>query len=226
MTRLMVTLLTLMSVDLRTDYVFSPWWDPTVKVVSNAVPQIHQKLLDIRKSIGGLKAEMKSGGPRFAVKSSKDLIIKVRDALDKTGCHAMMVKCDAKYIETESGTAAEARVVMRVCAPDGSYVDFEGYGQGVATDDKAGGKAVTYAQKCAWVYGLQLPDAEMKDTDDEEGLAPVRKGTKAAKSFEVAIEQAATKAELEALLPALKLLPQNKQVELGAAYKARMAVVP
>lgn len=202
-------------------FTFHPWWDPTSVVFKQTPPDIHQKLLDIRRAIGGLKAETKAGGPRFAVKSSKDLIIKLRDALDKTGCHGMMVRCDAKSIESETGTAAEARVTMRVCAPDGSYVDFEGYGQGADRDDKAGGKAVTYAQKAAWVYGLQLPDADMKDTDDEEGVAPVKRGTKAAKDFEAAIASAQDVATLEALLPALKALKTEQQLKLSPLYTAR-----
>ena len=47
------------------------------------MPKILSDLLQLRKKIGGLKAEKKAVGPAYAVKSAKDLMIKLRDAADE-----------------------------------------------------------------------------------------------------------------------------------------------
>jgi hypothetical protein len=67
---------------------------------------------------------------------------------------------------------------------DGSYVDFVGSGHGSSSDDKAGGKASTYAWKDAIIKGLSMPDADMADTDDESvPLAKTATPTKKPFSF-------------------------------------------
>lgn len=150
-------------------------WSPTP-------PQIHAGLIALRKAIGGLQAVRAPQAkidaklaPSFAVKSAKDLGIKLRDALDETGLVCFVVGQQGGNLEVEKGTAAYVQTLIRVGAPDGSYVDFAGSGHGADRDDKAGGKASTYAWKDALVKGLNLPDAEMVDTDDEVGNSPQRK---------------------------------------------------
>ena len=85
-------------------------------------------------------------------------------------------------MDVERGTACTTRSVVRIEAEDGSYRDFVGTGQGADNQDKAGGKASTYAWKDALVKGLCLPDADMVDTDDESDVVPVKRtlGAKAA----------------------------------------------
>lgn len=138
--------------------------------VSTQPPQIHAALIRLRKAIGGLQARRQANGPAYAVKSAKDLGIKLRDALDTVGLIASVVGQDVTILPTDRGTACHVKSLIRVEAPDGSFRDFVGSGHGMDKDDKAGGKASTYAWKDAWVKGLNLPDAEMVDTDDEEGV--------------------------------------------------------
>lgn len=154
-------------------YQFKTYWGGDAW--SPGPPQIHAGLIALRKAIGGLQAKKQANGPQFAVKSAKDLGIKLRDALDETGLVCFVVGQQGGNLEVEKGTAAYVQTLIRVGAPDGSYVDFAGSGHGADRDDKAGGKASTYAWKDALVKGLNLPDAEMVDTDDEVGNSPVRK---------------------------------------------------
>ena len=206
-------------------YTYPVWWGGTS--TSETPPQIHQRLLDIRKSVGGLKARQQQNGPRFAIKSAKELMDKIRTAIDAAECHCFVAGMEARPMEVESGTSASVRATVCIGAPDGSFITLQGYGQGADRDDKAGGKASTYAYKDALIKGLTLPDAEMVDTDDEEGVRPTRK-TKAAAApaktpaeLEQYIAQAATVASLDLLLPALRAAPSDARVALSEAYKAR-----
>ena len=58
---------------------------------------------------------------------------------------------------------------VRLVSDDGSGITFVGQGHGADRDDKAGGKASTYAWKDALIKGLNLPDADMPDTDNDSG---------------------------------------------------------
>ena len=125
-------------------------------------------MVQLRRKIGGLKAEKKAAVP-FPVKSAKDLMIKLRDAADELNMPmaGAVIHQDVNSESSDRGTKASVTSVVRFMSDDGSYIDFVGSGGGMATDDKAIGKAITYSWKSAVVPGLALPDADMVDTDDE-----------------------------------------------------------
>lgn len=163
-------------------YRWPVWWDESyagVTVESDDPPQIHEKLLKIRKLVGGLQARKseEAYGPKFAVKSAKDLMGKLREALDKEKCHVLVESQDVKVPELDrvppNGKGAVFRsactvtVGVRICAPDGSYVVSYGSGGAGDGDDKAVGKASTYAWKDAMIKALSLPDADLSDTDSD-----------------------------------------------------------
>lgn len=142
-------------------------------------PKIRTDLIALRKKIGGLKAE-KKGGVMFPVKSAKDLMVKLRDAADELGMPMAGAPVDMKFQDraTDKGTIVSCKVTVRFMSDDGSFVDFVGFGQGGDTQDKAGGKASTYAWKDALTKALSLPDADMVDTDDEQPFEePIKKDT-------------------------------------------------
>mgnify|MGYP001578078545 CR=1 FL=1 len=135
--------------------------------------KILSDLVSLRKAIGGLKAERKPG-ITFAVKSAKDLLIRLRDAADELGMPlAGAIISSSTYllgpiqVFNKDGIGCHTTVTVRFMSSDGSYVDFVGSGHGTSNDDKAGGKASTYAWKDAIIKGLCLPDDDMVDTDDE-----------------------------------------------------------
>lgn len=190
---------------------------------SSSPPLIHAAMLELRRKVGNLQATKKGGVP-YPVKSAKDLMTKLRDALDDLALDAKVVHqavqnlpspipslnkktektCKrteksgdagdpdkhgrASVLETEDEVGEENEFdfryaiichivsVIRVIAMDGSFVEFVGSGHGAGfDDDKVGGKASTYAWKDGWIKGLNLPDEEMVDTDDE---VPAPKGKK------------------------------------------------
>lgn len=160
-------------------YIFPNYWGGVTR--SPNPPLIHAKLRDLRIAVGGVKATKQAGGPMFPVKSSKDLANKLGQALCDLDLIAPVVAQEISLIETDkipgnvtsSGkpvfrTLAHVKATVRVGAADGSYVDFVGSGHGGDVDDKAGGKATTYAWKDALLKGLTTPEQDMVDTDDEE----------------------------------------------------------
>lgn len=141
-------------------------------------PQITALVIRLRKAVGVLKAEKKAG-VQYAIKSAGTLMAKLREAADELDLLVYVAGQDTTNIDAERGTMCMVKALVRIVAPDGSFVDFVGCGHGVAKDDKAAGKASTYAWKDALIKGLALPDTDMVDTDDEEGVpTKARKGGK------------------------------------------------
>lgn len=200
----------------------------TSSIAVTATPKIYAEMVALRKAIGGLQAKKVANGPSFAIKSAKDLGIKLRDGLDALGMNCYVVDHQITNIDTDKGTGCLVRVVVELVASDGSAVRFTGVGHGIDRDDKAAGKASTYAWKDAITKGLNLPDAEMKDTDDEEGVGKeVKPKVKAANSdLEAVLASLAavsSKAALEGVLARareLKFEPAEKQRILAAKGEA------
>lgn len=182
--------------------------------------KILSDIVKLRKMVGGLQARKVNGVP-YAVKSARELDVKLREAADKLDMvmAGSVVYSSINPEPSDKGTKVHVTVTVRFMSDDGSYLDFMGVGSGQATDDKAGGKAFTYAHKVAVCKGCMLPDAEMVDTDDESIPAE-------AYDWIEKIEAVESKGALEDLKIQLGKLSANvkqhtvdafrkKQVELG-----------
>jgi hypothetical protein len=154
------------------EYSWEAWWGGTV--TSPNPPEIVSATKKIRAHVGGLKSVKTPGGAAFPVRSGKELMIKLRAALDEYGYDAPVVDIEGGDVPTDKGTTAFLKATVELRCPDGSFTQFVGAGHGADRDDKAGGKASTYAWKDALTKGLSIPDAEMADTDDESGVSPKR----------------------------------------------------
>lgn len=155
-------------------------------ISNNGTPQIHGLLLELRREVGSLAAKKQAGGPMFPVRGAKELNQKLAEALNKLEMVAAVVDQKVTFIDTDkipgnqtaSGkpvfrTLVHVVATVRIIAPDGSYLDCVGSGHGGDTDDKAGGKASTYAWKDAILKGLSIPHEDMEDTDDSASPATV-----------------------------------------------------
>lgn len=148
------------------------------------LPKILKDLVKLRDEVGGLKAVKNQFVP-FPVKSAKDLMLKLRRAGDilnmpvvagvvsQTATQLGPVEFRKRDGSNVNGIGCHVTCTIRFVSDDGSSMDFVGSGHGTSEDDKAGGKASTYAWKDAVVKALSLPDDEMVDTDDSaEPVAP------------------------------------------------------
>jgi len=168
------------------EYVWPCWWGGVTR--SSVAPTIAAKLREARLHIGGFAAKKAQGGPSFPVRNAKELAQKLAQALSDLDMVASVVSQEVTLLPTDtipdnktsSGkpvfrTLVHVKATVRIGAPDGSFIEVVGSGNGGDVDDKAGGKASTYAWKDAVTKGLTVPEQDLMDTDDEapsEGSAP------------------------------------------------------
>lgn len=136
----------------------------------------------LRKRVGIIEAKKKDG-VKFKVRSSEDLIDKVREESNELGILIYPSVGEGKGHVVEDGTLAEQNLrVIAQAVEDGSCLVFTGFGLGADTQDKAGGKAGTYAFKAALIQALLAGGKEnakklgVADTDDED--EPIAGGVK------------------------------------------------
>ena len=207
-------------------------------------PQIHSKIKELRRLIGGLEAKKAQYGPSFPVKSAKELEQKLQPALDEldlvmtaeydvypVDIHSIPITQNRKGEEVVVRSAVSVRCRVRLIAADGSFVDSYGAGGGLDGDDKALGKASTYSRKDAVLKLLAVPEKNMIDTDDEEevgvssgaaGAAERQKGDEVIAEYRAAIKTCANMVALRALGQKIKKEPESIQLALSPAYLARM----
>jgi hypothetical protein len=183
-------------------------------------------LRDLREQVGTLKAKQKQG-VKFKVRSLDELVDKIRKPANDLGLLIYPYRAEGKGHVVDSGTLAEVTLVVRIQAlEDGSYVDIMGFGLGADNQDKAGGKAGSYAFKQALVQALLAGGAE--DTDDTD--TPIKGGVrpKTAKptvaTVEAALNDATDEVSFKAALGLAKQLHVSDQkaiADQAAAARAR-----
>lgn len=168
----------------------------------NKPPLIHEKMLALRLATGALEAKRTPGAdgraPQFPVKSAKELMQKHSQAMVDLDLLCIPLEMTPMPIADvmftgkngpQPGTGTYLLEKLRYIAPDGSYYEGMGFGGGLDRDDKAGGKASTYAYKDGVLKILGIPEKELVDTDDEAGQGEDR--TKKAPRNEKAAKQKA-----------------------------------
>lgn len=195
---------------------------------------------EVRRRVGVIEAKRKQG-MKFDTRASTDLMDKLSAACDDLGVLVYPSEGRGKGLVVEDGTLADVELYVTVQAiEDGSMLQLYGYGQGADSQDKAGGKAGTYAFKQACIQALLAGGTKTKksdriaDTDDtdspiEGGVKPKTSKPKAPSFDEVkALMEAATvESEYREALAKLKLASPADQVKLAdIARPARARCIP
>ena len=130
------------------------------------------------------KADGRGGKLKFKVRDATELIDKLRALTNSLGIiiyPGVATHGEGKVVE--DGTLADVNLVLIAQAvEDGSMLGFGAYGQGSDNQDKAGGKAGTYAMKQALVQAAMLGGSKtakalgVHDTDDAD--APIKGGVR------------------------------------------------
>lgn len=123
-------------------------------------------------------------GVRFKVRDAAELVDKLRAVTNSLGIliyPGVATHGEGKVVE--DGTLADVNmVVIAQAVEDGSMLGFGGYGQGADGQDKAGGKAMTYAAKAILIQAAQLGGSKtakalgVHDSDDTD--TPIKGGVK------------------------------------------------
>jgi hypothetical protein len=190
---------------------------------------------DLRGLVGVLEAKTKQG-VKFKVRSAEDLYDKVAKAANHLGILIYPVPegSSGKGHIVDSGTLAEVSLhVVCQAIEDGSRLSLWGFGLGADNQDKAGGKAGTYAFKQAVVQGTLAggtkapPSHKMPDTDDTDtpipgGVRPKKPAGDVKLTVEEAKESLAAatdKAAYNGLIEQIKRMPAERQMELLVPIK-------
>lgn len=192
---------------------------------------------ELRLSVGTVAAKEKQG-VKFKVRSAEDLIDKVRDRANELGLLIYPHEVVGKGHVVDSGTLAEVTVVVIAQAvEDGSRLAFSGFGLGADNQDKAGGKAGTYAFKQALIQALLAGGSKeakklgVVDTDDTDtpiagGVRPVRTKAPTADEITAELNGANTRDQYTAAVKRLVTCPPDVQLSVRdavVAAKARVA---
>lgn len=127
----------------------------------------------------------KKEGVRFLVRDAAELVDKLRGVTNALGIiiyPGVATHGEGKVVE--DGTLADVNMVLIAqSTEDGSMLGFGGYGQGADSQDKAGGKAMTYASKAILIQAAMLGGSKtakalgVVDTDDTD--TAIKGGVKA-----------------------------------------------
>lgn len=204
------------------------WWGGSV--ASTEPPLIAKQMIALRKKIGLLVAAKKQGVP-YKVKSADDLMEKLRGALDDLDMvapvvaqeitHLPHISGENKYGDATTTIVTHVKATVRLGCADGSFVDLVGSGHGTSEDDKAGGKASTYAWKDALLKGESVPGQGMVDTDDESKPLPAQPRVPVIDMWAAAIQKCTSVAACDKLKGDMAKLKVDTQLALTPAWQAR-----
>lgn len=187
--------------------------------------RILQLWLELRRIVGTVVAKKKDG-VKFKVRSAEDLIDQVRAKANELGILIYPRIKNAKGHVVEDGTLAEQELeVWAQAVEDGSQLMFGGFGLGADNQDKAGGKAGTYAFKAALIQALLAGGSGnakalgVADTDDSDSPIPggVKKPSGKPKTptddeVKAAFDAASDEASYKAAVGKLRMLPPDRQI--------------
>lgn len=138
-------------------------------------------VIAVMKAVKGIDKSMTVGTGTNSYKgvSDKDVKNAVGKAMEDNGLCLLPIAVDAKtqidrWEETNQyGTKSKQSVLTEVTTKylllheSGESVELAGYGHGIDSQDKAAGKATTYALKNTLLYSFLVPTGTIDDTDTE-----------------------------------------------------------
>jgi hypothetical protein len=144
--------------------------------------ELYKAIANVMKDVKGIDKSMTVGEGRNAYKavSDKDVKLTVGNAMQEHGLIMLPKSYDTtiqveRWEQTDNyGTKmkqsvfVEAKCVYELIhVESGQSVDIPAYGHGIDTQDKAAGKATTYAMKTALLYAFLDPTGSIDDTDKD-----------------------------------------------------------
>jgi hypothetical protein len=211
--------------------------------------ELYKAIANVMKDVKGIDKSMTVGEGRNAYKavSDKDVKLTIGAAMQEHGLIMLPKSYDTnltvdRWEQTDNyGTKmkqsvfVEAKCVYELIhVESGQSVDIPAYGHGIDTQDKAAGKATTYAMKTALLYAFLVPTGAIDDTDKEHSdnkpvpqpKAPAKPQPKAKSDFKPQGYEKAIKAVLEGKMTAQSIIDaynvtpeQVKQLNEAEAMK-------
>jgi len=170
----------------------------TEKKESPVITEIHtpqtlaQGVIQVMREIKGIEKNMSVGSGNNAYKGIADKDVKkiVGDAMERAGLCILPIEIDPtvkveRWIEDtnygpkqKQSIFTEVRTKYLLLHESGEQIEIVGYGHGIDSQDKAAGKATTYALKYALLYSFLIPTGSIDDADNthsDEIKTPIQK---------------------------------------------------
>jgi len=159
---------------------------------SESITNITAAIVAVMKEVKGIEKNMTVGAGNNSYKgvSDKDVKNEIGKAMEKHGLclipTEVMPKLQIDRWEETGGqygpkqkqsVFTEVQTKYLLLHTSGEWVELSGYGHGTDTQDKAAGKATTYALKYTLLYTFMVPTGTIDDTDakhSDETAVPAR----------------------------------------------------
>ncbi|WP_312306465.1 ERF family protein [Chryseobacterium sp.] len=142
---------------------------------------LYKAILKVMKAVKNIDKSMTvgSGANSYKGVADKDVKYQIGKAMEENGLAMIPIEVKPtlqieRWEETNQyGTKNKQQVFTEVTTKylliheSGESIEVVGYGHGVDTQDKAAGKATTYALKYALLYTFMVPTGEILDSDKD-----------------------------------------------------------
>ncbi|MGV2452485.1 ERF family protein [Chryseobacterium sp.] len=142
---------------------------------------LYKAILKVMKAVKNIDKSMTVGTGTNSYKgvADKDVKYQIGKAMEENGLAMIPIEVKPtlqieRWEETNQyGTKNKQQIFTEVTTKylliheSGESIEVVGYGHGVDTQDKAAGKATTYALKYALLYTFMVPTGEILDTDKD-----------------------------------------------------------
>ncbi|WP_312900232.1 ERF family protein [Chryseobacterium taichungense] len=142
---------------------------------------LYKAILKVMKAVKNIDKSMTvgSGANSYKGVADKDVKYQIGKAMEENGLAMIPIEVKPtlqidRWEETSQyGTKNKQQIFTEVITKylliheSGESIEVVGYGHGVDTQDKAAGKATTYALKYALLYTFMVPTGEILDTDKD-----------------------------------------------------------
>jgi len=138
--------------------------------------KISAAIVNVMKAVKNIEKNLKVGDGNMSYKgvSDKDVKIQVGNAMAENGLSILPIKMDIEkhverftdqYGKPKQQVFVEAKTTYLLLHESGESIEIVGYGHGIDSQDKAAGKATTYALKYALLYTFLVPTGSIDDAD-------------------------------------------------------------
>lgn len=151
----------------------------TMKTTNMENKNITKAILSVMEAVKGIDKSMTVGTGQNSYKgvSDKDVKSIIGDAMQKNGLTLIPIEIEPTLridrweettnygIKNKQQVFAEVRTKYLLMHESGENLEIQGYGHGIDSQDKAAGKATTYALKYALLYTFLVPTGKIDDAD-------------------------------------------------------------
>jgi hypothetical protein len=151
---------------------------------SESIKQITKSIIEVMKEVKGIDKSMTVGSGNNSYKGVSDQDVKkeIGKSMEKYGLCLIPTEVEPtlqidrwdeidQYAKIQGATKQKQSVFTSVKTKyillheSGEWIEVSGYGHGVDSQDKAAGKATTYALKYALLYMFMVPTGKIDDAD-------------------------------------------------------------